>query len=219
MAWEPDYITVDQFKDYVKIKQEDTTDDAFIALDIAGASRSIDACCSNRQNGLGAFRQFGKSDTPLTFYYTPRWDADSARWVIETDDLISDAGLVLEVDQDNDDIYEAAITDYVLRPRDAPSKNRPYTQISIGINSSVQPYEWPDSARVTTNQWGWSAVPDVIVRATYLQAHRFNKRRVSPFGVKGSPQKQTQQNILAEVDADVEQMLRTYNMIKLGWTV
>lgn len=218
MAWEPDYITVEEFKDYVKDQAATTTDETFIALDIAAASRAIDACCSNRPNGMGARRQFGQTDDPEARYYTPRWDTESARWVIEIDDTMESVDFVtVEIDQDNDDVYEAEITDFVLRPRDALLNNRPYTQISVGINSAIQPYQWKDSARVTTT-WGWNAFPDVVIRATYLQTHRFNKRRVSPFGVKGSPERLTQIPNLYDVDPDIKQMLYSYNMVKLSWT-
>lgn len=219
MAWEPDYCTTAEFKNYVGIESTDNTDDVFIALDITAASRAVDACCSYRANGLGARRQFGKTDAPESRYYTPRWDINQARWVIEIDDLMDITGLTVAVDMGNDDTYESVITNYVLRPRDALANNRPYTQISINPNSSVQAYAWRDSAKVTANVWGWSAVPSIVKRATLLQAHRFNKRRVSPFGTKGSPQKQTQQTIVDQVDADIEQMLMTNDLIKLGWTV
>lgn len=216
MAWEPDYVTEDEFKTYVKIATDDESDNTYIALDITAASRAIDRCCSSRPNGLGARRQFGKVASSTARYYTPRWDRDQGRWVIEIDDLAVGTGLVVEIDQDNDDVYESTVTDYVLRPRDAIANNRPFTQIAVGVGSAVQPIDWPDSARVTTDQWGWSAVPSTIKRACLLQTHRFNKRRVSPFGVKGSPQKGTQQSLMDQVDADVEQMLAPY--IKIGWT-
>lgn len=216
MAWEPDYVTEDQFKAYVKIELDDEADNTFIAADITAASRAIDKCCSNRPNGLGARRQFGKVAASEARYYQPRWDRDQGRWVVEIDDLAVGTGLAIAVDLDNDDVYESTVTDYVLRPRDAVVNNRPFTQISIGIGSAVQPTDWPDSVRVTTDQWGWSAVPATVFRACLIQTHRFNKRRVSPFGVKGSPQKQTQQSLMDQVDADVEQMLAPY--IKIGWT-
>jgi hypothetical protein len=219
MAWEPDYITTDEFKTYVGIELNDTTDDVYIALDITAASRAVDACCSYRANGLGARRQFGHTDAPESRYYTPRWDIDQARWVIEIDDLMSVTGLAVTVDLDNDDVYESTITNYTLRPRDALANNRPYTQISVGTNSTVHPYSWTDSAKVAANTWGWTTVPSVVKRATLIQAHRFNKRRVSPFGVKGSPQKQSQQSISDQLDADIEQMLSTNNLIKLSRTV
>lgn len=219
MAWEPDYITTVEFKNYVKIEQLDTGDDTFIGLDITAASRAVDKFCSWRPNGMGSRRQFGKVDTTETRYYTPRWDIRQARWVIEIDDVASATGMVVALDLDNDDVFETTITNYVLRPRDALANKRPFTQIAVGIDSANQPVSWPDSARVSTDQWGWSTVPDVVKRATFLQAHRFNKRRSAPFGVKGSPQRQTSQTVLDELDSDVAQMLESFGFVKIGWTV
>lgn len=222
MAWEPDYITATEFKNYVRIELNDTVDDIFIALDITAASRAVDKCCSTRHNGLGARRQFGKVDVPEARYYTPRWDAKQARWVIEIDDVINATGMVVSVDLDNDDVYEGTITNYVLRPRDAAVNNRPFTQISVGINSNVQPIYWTDSARVTTDQWGWSStnplVTGVVKRATLLQAHRFNKRRTAPFGIAGAAQNNSEVYKMDRVDPDIEQMLYTQNLVKLSWT-
>jgi hypothetical protein len=106
-----------------------------------------------------------------------------------------------------------------LRPRNAPRDNRPWTQIAISPASTVQPARFPDSVRATANVWGWTEFPTTVVRATLIQAHRFNKRRVSPFGIKGSPQRGTLQTITEEVDADVAAMLNSNNFVKLGWTV
>lgn len=217
MAWEPDYITDDYFKEYVGIELADTSDDDFIAVDISAASRTVDRCCSNRYNGLGAFRQFGKLAAPAAFYYTPRWDVQQMRWVIEIDDLMDVTGLTIAVDTTNQDTWNQPITSYALRPRDALSKGRPYTQIAISSGSSVQPTYFPDSAKVT-GLWGWNAFPETVVRATAIQAHRYNKRRVSPFGIKGSPQRQTQQIISEEIDADVATLLTQAGLVKLGWT-
>jgi hypothetical protein len=214
--WEPDYVTRDQFKNYVRIELQDTVDDQFIDLDITSASRAVDSCCSYRPNGMGAKRQFGQVAAPEARYYTPRWDTDQARWVIEIDDLM-DTSVTIAVDLDRDDVYEGTITDFVLRPRDAVVNKRPYTQISISPNSSVQPFSWPDSARVTA-LWGWSAVPSVVVRATLIQAHRFNKRRTAPFGVAGSSNNSSEVSMATSVDPDVESMLHTNNLCKLVWT-
>lgn len=218
MAWEPDYITTTEFKNYVLIELGDTVDDTFVALDITAASRAIDKFCSTRPNGMGARRQFGKVSGTQTRYYSPRWDRRQARWVIEIDDLASATGLVVECDQDNNDVFEATITNYVLRPRDALVNNRVFTQISVGISSAVQPFEWPDSVRVTSDQWGWPAFPDVVRRACLLQTHRFNKRRTAPFGIAGAQQNNSEVYKMDRVDPDVEQMLSANQMIKMVWT-
>lgn len=215
MAWEPDYITKDQFKNYRKIK--DVADDAEIGFAISSASRAIDRYCSYRPNGVGAFRQFGKVDLSETRYYTPRWDQDLIRWVIEIDDLYSSAGLALEVDTGNDDVYGEVITNYVLRSRDAVQRNRPFTQIAISTRSTIQPTFFEDSAKVTSDKWGWSAVPTVIVQGTLITAHRIYKRRVAAYGNAGSQQKGTAVKENYDIDPDVVAMIPD-DFIKLRWT-
>lgn len=219
MAWEPSYVTDNEFKSYIKIELNDTADDTFIALDIAAASRAIDKCCSSARNGLGFRRQFGQVAAPEVRYYTPRWDSDLMQWVIEMDDLMDSTGFTVEIDTSNLNNYDQTVSSsfYVFRPRSAAALLRPWTQLAILATSSVQPTYYKDSAKLT-GRWGWSAVPDVIKRATLIQAHRFNKRRSAPFGVAGSPQRQTETSILDQLDPDVEQMLISNDFIRLGWT-
>lgn len=218
MAWEPDYVTVQEYKDFMKIN--DDKDNSLIARAITAASRAIDRYCSERPNGLGAKRQFGKVGATESRFYTPRWDCKQGRWVIEIDDLASAVGLVVAIDLDNDDVYEATITNYVLRPRDAIQNNRPFTQISVGINSAVQPFEWPDSARATSDQWGWAAFPTTVVEACLLQTNRFHKKRLAPFKETGSGSSGTSETMnktsARELDSEIKTMLDTY--IKLAWT-
>lgn len=215
MAWEPDYITLPEYKRYLTIKDPDITDDQDLPFDITAASRSVDKCCSERYNGMGSRRQFGKVDAPEARFYTPRWDNDLLRWVIEIDDIDDVTGLVVQVDTGNDDVYESTITQYVMRPKNALARKRVYTQIAISTLSIVQPTYFPDSAKVT-GLWGWTTVPTTVKRATFIQAHRFTKRRQSPMGTTGSPQKGTEKQLIENVDPDIEQMLKSY--VKLGWT-
>lgn len=215
MAWEPDYITSQQFKNYRKIK--DVADDAEIAFAITSASRAMDRYCSYRPNGMGAFRQFGKVGGSESRYFTPRWDQELIRWVIEIDDLYDATGLALEVDTGNDDVYGEVITNYVLRPRDAPLRNRPYTQIAINTRSTIQPTFFEDSAKVTTDKWGWSTVPTVIVQGTLIQSHRIYKRRVAAYGQAGSQQKGTLVKENYDIDPDVMAMIPD-DFVKLRWT-
>lgn len=217
MAWEPDYITLAEFKHYLKIDHPtDTEDDQELPFDITAGARSIDLVCSTRHNGLGAPRQFGKTDTSEARYYTPRWDSCLLAWVIEIDDVYDSTGLVLEVSSGNSRDYASAITSFVMRPMNALKRQRVYTQILIKNSSSVQPNHFEDSARVTTDKWGWSTPPYTVKRANFIQSHRFKSRRVSAMGKAGSPQKGTQQELLADIDPDVILMLQDY--VKLGRT-
>ena len=183
-------------------------------------SSDLDGCCSYVHNGLGAFRQFGKTDTPESRYYTPRWDNDLIRWVIEIDDYMGDlADISVFVDTTNSDVYAEPITQFILKPIDALQRNRPYTQIAVSRESATQPTYFKDSAKVSADVWGWTGFPDIVVAATQIQAHRFFKRRTAPFGVTGSGSSPSNRESVSpkEVDVDVKQMLYTYQ--RLGWTI
>lgn len=214
MAWEPDYVTSVQFKDYLRNKNaDDTVDDVHIGRAITAGARSVDRFC-----GQNTYRQFGLLDAPEARYYTPRWSEPLIRWVIEIDDLMDPTGLMVQLDTDRDDIYESTVTNYILRPQDALAKQRPYTQIAIGVNSSVQPNFFRYSAKVT-GRFGWLSFPTSVVLANEIQAHAWFKRRQAPFGTAGSPSKGTakdRQGPDVVIDPDVEAMLRTY--VKLRWT-
>lgn len=216
MAWEPDYISPLELKNYIRTTNpNDTIDDTEITSAATGASRAVDKHCSTRPNGMGAFRQFGQVAVPEARYYTARWDMDIIRWVVEIDDLMDTTGLIISADLGNDDVYEATISNYVLRPRDALLKNRPYTQIAISTMSSNQPTFFRDGVKVV-GRWGWTAFPGAVVLGTKIQGHRFYKRRVTPFGVTGAPAKGTNIQLLDTVDPDVGVILDPY--VKLGWT-
>lgn len=212
MVWEPNYVTRDQFKNYLKIPLGDTKDDLEIDRALTASSRAVDREVSIRPNGMGSFRQFGQVAAPEARYYTAMWDTKLFRWVVEIDDLMTIAGLVVAFDNDRDDIYESSTTDYILRPRDALPKNRPYTQIAIGF-TGAQPTFFEDAVRVI-GQWGWTTVPVTVELATQIQGHRWFKRRVAPFGGAGSPNKGTAVEETAELDDDVATMLLTYRKLR-----
>lgn len=215
MAWEPDYVTAAAYKHYTKIS--DTEDDAEIALYITAASRAVDRCCSERPNGMGARRQFGQVAAPEVRYYTPRWDQDLLKWVIEVDDFATTVGMVVQISTGNDNVYSSTIDNaYVIpRPMNAIVEGMVYTQIAIASDSPVQPNYFKDSAKITI-RWGWTAFPDTVELATMIQAHRFSKRRQSPGVASGSTQKGTKQDFDPGVDPDIALMLKKY--VKLGWT-
>lgn len=216
MPWEPDYVSAAEFKTFARIPTDDTQDDAAIDLAVTDGSRMVDQCVSIRPNGMGARRQFGTLAAPEARYYTPRWDQELARWVIEIDDLMDITGLVVKIDTNNDDVYESTVTNYVLRSKNALTRNRPYTQIAISNYSAVQPTTFVDSAQVTA-KWGWTVVPTAVKQATMLTSHRIFKRRQAPFGITGAPSSGSEKRVIEKVDPDVAESLRPY--IRLGWTV
>lgn len=207
MAWEPDYITSDELKTEVRIPLTDTQDDALIARVITSASRSVD---------LYTKRQYGATATAEARYYSPWFDEDLNRWVAYIDDIMTVAALAVAIDDDDDNTFSASLTssEYVLLPRNAAQKSRPWTRISILNSAHSQPLRRPESLRITAT-YGWTSVPVTIKNATMLQASRYFDRRNSPYGVEGKPDNNSDQELLQELDPDVELMLKGYRrMVK-----
>jgi hypothetical protein len=203
MAWAPSYITSAQLHDDLRIAIGDTVDDAMLGYAITAASRAIDQHCG---------RQFGQLAAPAARYYEPRWDRRQTRWVIPIDDLMTTTGLAVAADINDDGTYSTTLvlnTDFQPFPWNAAADNVPWTALA-GSKSLV--FNPPSSVlfdrivRVTA-QWGWSAVPDVVVQATLIQAARFFKRRDAPFGVAGSPDMGSELRLLAKLDPDVQLLL------------
>lgn len=201
MAWAPDYISSTELKSYLHI--DDTNDDTEIALAITASSRAVDLCCS--QGNIA--RQFGVVTAEERFY-TPRWDRRRNRWVIEIDDLMSTVGFDPQL-QDSDGNDVGAINDYILEPRNAAAKGRPWTLLVVKPTSTYTPTGIEYEAAFTA-PWGWSTVPSPVKQATRLQASRFFARRNSPYGVAGSPDDGSEMRLLSKVDPDVSVMLGSF---------
>lgn len=187
MAWAPDYLTLAQYKAYPRI--DDTVDDAELSTAITAASRAIDDHCN---------RQFGKVATPEARTYRAYYDYERCRWAVSIDDLQTAAGVVITADG-------AAVTDYVLEPRNAVAEGKAWTRLVFG--SSVR---LSDDEIGAVGPWGWTAFPVAVVQACKLQTSRLAARRDSPFGIAGSPQQGSELRLLARVDPDVAVALRGY---------
>lgn len=185
MAWEPDYVSVEEAKAYVRIG--DDADDDELELIVSAASRAIDKRCG---------RQFGQVETAEERFYAARWSRTLCRWVAEIDDLATTDDLVVTVDGE-------VTTDYTLAPRNAIAKGKVWTLIIFG--SGVAPTD--DVSMVA--KWGWLAYPNTIKAAARIQVNRFLMRRDSPYGVAGSPSEGSELRLLAKLDPDVETMVAT----------
>lgn len=184
MPWAPDYATVDQVKDYLRIDLDDTEDDTFIALWITAVSRNIDEHCG---------RQFG-SVAAQTRYYRPVYDRAACEWRATIDDLYDVTGLV--VARPGGAVLAADA--FELSPDNAPAKGRPYERIVL-----------PGPGRyAVTAPWGWPVVPAAVPTAIFLQAARLAARRDSPFGVAGSPSEGAEMRLLAQLDPDFRTTLK-----------
>ena len=200
MAWAPSYATPNELGALVRIG--DTLDDAQMELALATASRAIDHT---------THRQFGQLAAVEDRYYTARWNRSLRRWVVEIDDLMTSLGLVVKVDSLDDGTYPDTVDagSVRLRPVNAAAKDRPWTEIVVHPESTVQPTGLDAGVQVTA-RWGWFAVPRTIKEATLLQASRILARRDAPFGVAGSPEAGSEVRLLARLDPDVAVAVAPY---------
>jgi hypothetical protein len=191
MGWKPNYLTVAQLCAYLRISDSD--DDTELGVAIAAASRAIDKHCG---------RQFGKVDAPEERFYTPVYDRRRGRWLAVIDDLMSTVDVTVEV-------AGSALTGYTLEPRNAAAKGRPWEVLVVDTDSTVQP-TGDEYELAMTAPWGWTAAPEPVELACYLQASRFHARRGSPYGVAGSPDLGNELRLLAKLDPDVAVSLGSY---------
>jgi uncharacterized phiE125 gp8 family phage protein len=200
MAWTPDYVSTAELAAFLRIT--DSEDDAQLALAVSASSRAVD-----QHTG----RQFGQVAAPEARYYTARYDRELRRWVVPIDDLMTTVGLVVSLDTAGDGTYATTLTaaQYVLRPRNAAVKARPWTELVVLPTAAGTPSGIEDEVRGVA-QWGWTATPNAIKQASLLQASRIFARRSSPFGVAGSPDLGSELRLLAKVDPDVAVALRSY---------
>jgi hypothetical protein len=193
MTWEPDYLTVQELKNFVTVQHN--ADDDEVASAIAAASRAIDRHCN---------RQFGKVDAAETRYFTAEYDSPLYVWITPLDDVMTETDLAIEVESTGD-----AITSYKLMPRNAAQKGMPWTHLAVDASAGVVPTYLEDDVAVTAI-WGWSTVPPAVRFACKLQASRFLNRRGSPYGIAGSPSVGSELRLLSKVDPDVGVSLRKY---------
>lgn len=191
MAWAPDYATLTELKNYLRITTAD--DDAVLGFAITASSRAIDRHCN---------RQFGNLTAVEDRRYTARFDKCRNRWVVDIDDLMDQTGLVITVEG-------GTVDQFTLQPSNAAEVGEPYTRIIVKPESTAHPTFKEDDV-VIDAKWGWTAVPTAIKQATLLQASRLFARRGAPFGVAGSPDMGSEMRLLAKVDPDVAVVLGKY---------
>lgn len=191
MAWEPDYITVDELADYIRI--DDDLDEVQLALAVTSASRAVDHHCK---------RQFGRTAVAEARYYTPRWSRSRGVWRVPVDDFMDDADLVVELDTAGDGTWATTIAAVTPIPVNSAAKGRPWEMLVIPPSAAAQPVGREFEVRATT-RWGWLDYPPSVPLATKLQASRFHTRRDAPFGVAGSPSSGSEMRLLAKLDPDL----------------
>lgn len=188
MPWKPDYIELEQAKNFVRIPSGDTLDDAQLAIDISTASRAVDKHCN---------RQFGQLAAPATRRYTGWYDLERGLWVVDVDDVQDTTGLAVTVSGTTVD--PASVTP---EPLNAVDDGLAYTRLVFASDAAAQPCGTIGEAAILL-RWGWLEFPTEVVFATRLQVSRFASRRDSPYGVAGSPSDGSELRLLARLDPDV----------------
>lgn len=191
MPWQPDYATSAELKSYVRI--DDAVDDVQVALAVTAASRAIDRATN---------RQFGLLAAVEARFYTAEFDRRRRRWLVEIDDLMTQAGLLVGYDSNDDQTYSGSVDSFALQPVNGAAKSRPWTRIVVRPGSTTLPGLIENGVRVTA-QFGWTTVPTPIKQATLMQASRLLSRRDSPYGIAGSPEMGSELRLLAKLDPDV----------------
>jgi hypothetical protein len=107
-VWEPDYVTADELKTYLRVDDVDDAD--MMAIWITTASRAVDTYCH---------RQFGKVDAPEARTYSG--GPCGYGYVVQIDDVQTALTSVTA--------GGVAVTDYDLEPVNGPQKGRPYTRL------------------------------------------------------------------------------------------
>lgn len=192
MTWRPVYATAADLKGFVRVSG--AVDDAFIALDLAAASRAVDRA---------THRQFGVVAAVEARTYPVRYSRHRCRWIATIDDLQTAVGAV----------FPAGVDPPTLEPRNAVLDGFAWTE----AHWTADPRATDGTATITA-LWGWSqvpagattAVPDAVKLATLLQGSRLVARRESPFGVAGSPQNGSELRLLERLDPDVAVIVKAY---------
>lgn len=201
MAWAPDYVALTAVAPTPSLKSylvhggiTDVVDDTELAMFITASSRAIDDHCN---------RQFGVLAAPQLRTYKAWPDYDRGQWVVDIDDLMTAAGLVV-------DVAGVVTTEFTKEPVNAAAETRPWTRLAFDRTAAVRPTVDNNYAVNVTATFGWTAIPVSVIQATLLQCSRFNARRDSPYGIAGSPDQGSELRLLAKLDPDVAVSLRGF---------
>lgn len=183
MTWAPDYVSVEELADFLRIGDlEDSTE---LGECIDAASRAVDRY---------THRQFGFANPPQERRYTARWNRRRCLWVVSVDDVQDTVGITVTI--------AGATVTYTAEPLNAPDDGRPFERLVVDKASVGKPTGL-DGEVVATAKWGWTSVPMPVKYATKLQAARLHWRRSAPAGVAGSPESGSEVRLLAKLDPDL----------------
>ncbi|MCW2767536.1 MAG: phage gp6-like head-tail connector protein [Nocardioides sp.] len=193
-----DYITVDQLKTALQIKND--SNDDLLATAITAASRRIDEHCRD---------QFWSADTPSARVLAPDYPGD-----IWTGAYASTVGMTVETDEDNDGVFETlwGALDWQAEPL-VPQAGAPFNRV-VAVGNRFFPgsrkhpylafpyngygygyaggpgqtlYGQSRRARVRiTARWGWPAVPAQVMQACQILAIDYYKSKDFTNGSAGT---------------------------------
>lgn len=193
MAIGDPYLSKALFKDVLGIT--DTSEDNLIDRALAGATRAI-----TNVSGYSTFWNTGTAqlrEISTDGRIVPKRKAQTPYFkLILPDGIASAAGLVV-----------AGYTAASLMPADAIAKGEPADAIKLAWGTI------PDSINITAI-WGWPSLPEDIIMACQMQAHRYYKRRGSPEGVAGSAEWGMVR--IPRLDPDVAAIVESYTNPGIG---
>ena len=179
MAITNGYCTQNELKGFVGIPTSDSGDDDLIYDEVNAASLQIDAFCGRifYAQGAATARKFFTNDP----------------YRLRVDDISSETGLVVKLDDDDDGTYEVTVasSEFQLLPINGVVGGiliSPFYIIELFSGGSQ---EWPmdfssnrPRAEVTA-KWGFPSVPEQIRQATLMLASELFAMRNAPLGVAG----------------------------------
>lgn len=188
MPWQPDYLTLAEGREYLRVPTADTGDDGLIESLITAASRAIDTRCR---------RQFGRSDPDTVRRYPARQTVpmiDGSGWLLVVDDVATSPPAAVA-----DDAGPLPAGSYEWVPWNAAQDGRPYEALLLTAA--------PVGTVTVTGAFGWPTVPDQVATACRLQLARWWVRRESPYGTAGTPSDGSETRLLTRLDPDVAVVL------------
>lgn len=172
------YVELENFKDYLKIKREKIEQDPLLEEALRSASGEIETHCN---------RQFNRAETA-----TPRVYPATSLTEVEVDDFWTKTDLVVEVDLDDDGVYETVVdsSNYELYPANGVVSGQigwPFWRIEFIDLWLPQRSRRKNIVQVTA-KWGWAAVPEAVRQATEIIAAETYQLKDAPFGTAGMDQ-------------------------------
>jgi hypothetical protein len=165
----------------LRIDPSDTTDDTRLILAINAASDQIQTCAGH---------QFTQETAP-----TQRWYVASSPWLCRVDDFMTTSGVVVTsypAGPQNPGVTWDPTT-YQLEPLNGLLENQPwpYERVrAVGVNifplmgyyGGLMPLPAKQALIAVTAQWGWTRIPNDIVKAAVVQSIALFKADDVPFG-------------------------------------